>query len=97
MSNTRARLPPKTATVDWWRVIVDLNRAGWSDERIGKECGCDRSTVTRLRNDFEYSIAREPLYRLGVAILALWMAELGRGAADIPCGLSRRSGSSMGA
>jgi hypothetical protein len=74
----RAFSPPR---VDWWRVITDLMRAGLSQRQIAARCDCDHSTINGLRNAVT---AHEPRYVLGVQILALWMIEMDKGAADVP-------------
>lgn len=91
------RAAPAPVVVDWWLVITELQRAGWSHERVAGACECDRSTITKIANDHEYGAPRDPQYRLGVRILALWMDVLDRTAKDIPCGHSPRRRMSIGA
>ena len=43
----------RVEVVDWWRVITDLEKAGWTHERIGRELGVHKSTVTAWKRGVE--------------------------------------------
>lgn len=69
-------LPPR---VDWWRVITDLNYAGYSNGRISAELLVSKSWVAGVKND-----GTEPRYRDGEMLLALWSKAVGKPAAEAP-------------
>ena len=67
-------------SVDWWRVITDLQTQGMTQREIAAAAGCTHATINRLRNEVNAS----PLYSTGVQILAIWMERHGKGAKDVP-------------
>jgi len=76
-----------TSTIDWFRVIVDLERGGYSLERIAAECMRSKGWVSNLK-----SVPNtEPRYRDGVVMLALWSESTGQPCADAPTAESVRN------
>lgn len=70
-------LPPR---VDWWRVITDLNYAGYSNGRIAEELLLVSKTwIARLRNE-----NTEPRHRDGEMLLDLWARVMRCQASDAP-------------
>lgn len=49
--------------IDWFRIIVDLERV-YSQEQIGQAVGRDASTINRYKQ-----LAIEPRHSVGVALL----------------------------
>lgn len=70
--------PPRP---DWFRIIVDLERAGVSHESIGRYCGRTKRWAAALK----YEIHRDPRYPDGVSLLELWAKSTGRAVTDVPC------------
>ena len=50
---------------DWFRIISDLERAGWTHARIGKHHGVHPTTITAWKRGIE------PRYSDGVKLLEL--------------------------
>lgn len=55
--------------VDWPRLILDLRRAGWSNQRIGAAIGVSQSAVNTYVN-----LGCEPAYSTGCLLVALHRA-----------------------
>ena len=55
--------------IDWFRAIVEIERAGIPDKEIAKRCQVPTSTV------WYWKQGREPRYQQGVVILAI-LAEI---------------------
>lgn len=51
--------------INWFRVVCDLNRAGWTDRRIAKEIGVSGVSISY------YKQGREPLHHNGEKLLTL--------------------------
>lgn len=68
------------ARVDWFRVIVELERLGHSHERIAAECMRGKTWAWALKNVPD----TEPRYRDGVALLAFWSEQTGKPASEYP-------------
>lgn len=69
MKNSLPRAPAHLADekqTDWFRVITDLNRSGWTNEIIAKELGTGRTTIIGWRD------GAEPKYYDGKRLLDLW-------------------------
>ena len=64
--------------VDWFRVICDLTRAGWSESRIAAAIHVPKSTLVGWKQ------GSEPRYRDGQALLDLWSKETHSFAASPP-------------
>lgn len=71
-----ARAPDR---VDWWRVVTDLQRAGYSTDRIAAECLRSVGWVDGLKNR-----AAEPRFADGMQLLGLWADVAGMDVADAP-------------
>lgn len=67
--------------VDWWRVIVDLERAGFTHERVAAVCMRSKPWVANLKN----TPGTEPRYRDGRVLLSLWTEATSRGFEEVPC------------
>lgn len=61
------RRPKKTQRIDWWRVISDLQQAGYSVDRIAAECLRSHGWVLQLKN-----LYAEPRFHDGMMLLGLW-------------------------
>lgn len=59
--------------VDWFRVIVQLQRLGWTYERIGSATDSGTSTVREW-----LSMTVEPAHWRGELLLDLWAAQTGK-------------------
>jgi len=66
-------------SVDWFRVLTDLDRAGVRLPAVAETIGVPYPTLVSIRNG-----GGEPLYRNGSAILGLWCSVLQRTASDVP-------------
>jgi hypothetical protein len=53
--------------IDWWRITMDLQDAGYSLQRVADETFIPRSTLLGYRN-----LGAEPPHGNGEALLALW-------------------------
>ena len=51
---------------DWQRIIFDLKRAGFSEDKIAKKIGWNKTSLNRLKNG-----THEPRYSLGQSLLDL--------------------------
>lgn len=76
-SRARARLANEKQT-NWLKIIIDLNRLGWSNEIIANELGTGRTTVINWRD------GAEPKYFDGKRLLDLWALVTGKGISDRP-------------
>lgn len=83
MSLTRARtfsprgLPPE---VDWFRVIVCLERNGYPQRDIAEAMGMSQSWVMHLKN----SPKAQPRHRDGERLLTLWCEVMDKPMDDVP-------------
>ncbi len=66
--------------IDWWRVIMDLERNGVTMARIAAECLRSVGWVSNLKN----IPGTEPRHRDGVVLLAMWSERTGRPATEAP-------------
>lgn len=80
------RATERTQSVDWFRVIVDLERSGYSHDRIAAECMRSKGWV----NNLKCIPGTEPRHRDGVVLLAIWSDATGRKALQAPRVLSQR-------
>lgn len=69
----------KELQVDWFRVIVDLERSGLSHKAIAEHAGIGGGTIHGLK-----VLGAEPLFWRGVRILVFWMERTGKSAAEVP-------------
>jgi hypothetical protein len=70
-----------TGRIDWFRVIVDLQRAGYSHDRIAAECLRGKTWVWSLQN----VPGTEPRFHDGMLLLGLWATATGKDRATAPC------------
>lgn len=70
---------PPTLRVDWFRVIVELERQGFTPYDIGTQVGAARSTVVHWRND-----GTEPRHLDGELLIQFWSAATCKGRDDLP-------------
>lgn len=68
------------APVDWFRIIVDLERAGFSHGRIADECLMGKTWVWSLKNVPDH----EPRHADGLVLLSVWAQAVGKRAEDAP-------------
>ena len=81
-------LPVATESrVDWFRVIVDLERARWSLDRIAQDVGRSKGWVSNLKNIPDTG----PRFHDGLMLLGLWAEVTGKGADVLPV-VRERSG-----
>lgn len=65
--------------LDWFFVIVDLERKGYTLQAIGQSIGRSKGTVGGWRCG-----DHEPGYEGGEALVGLWMSVTGKGRAELP-------------
>lgn len=70
----------RVQSIDWFRVIVDLERSGFSHERIALECMRSKGWV----NNLKCIPGTEPRHRDGVVLLAIWSDATGKKALQAP-------------
>ncbi len=59
---------PLSNRVDWFRVIVDLERSGMSQAQIGAAVGRSQAQI----NNYKTIPDTEPRFHVGLLLLALW-------------------------
>lgn len=59
-------------TVDWWRIIVDLHRAGMTIRKIANQLGVGRNKVNRWKNE-----GVNPDWIEGGRLMTLWVKQGG--------------------
>lgn len=65
--------------VDWFRVITDLDRAGYSGRMVSATLGIPYQTLrSRIYNE------QEPRFQDGEAIVGLWVRVTGRDFTQVP-------------
>jgi hypothetical protein len=69
-----------TQRTDWFRVIVDLERAGYSLDRIAAECLRGKTWAWSLKNVPD----TEPRFHDGMLLLGLWAQATGKNRAEPP-------------
>lgn len=63
-----------TPHIDWFRVIVDLERSGLTQAEIGEYCGRSQNQVSAYK-----SIPNtEPRFHVGMLMLELWAQRTGK-------------------
>lgn len=70
----------RPARVDWFRVIVNLERCGLSIREIADRVGMSKGWVEHLKN----SPGAEPRYDDGSVLLAMWSDEMDKPMDDVP-------------
>lgn len=66
--------------VDWFRILIDLERAGLTQQEVADVTGIPRSTLKA------YKDATEPSYFNGEVLISCWMRYTGRHRNDVPMG-----------
>lgn len=69
-----------TGRIDWFRVVVDLERSGLSLERIAAECLRGKTWAWSLKNIPD----TEPRFHDGLLLLGLWARHSGKDQAEAP-------------
>jgi hypothetical protein len=69
-----------TTPVDWFRIIIDLERAGFSHGRIADECLMGKTWVWSLKNVPDH----EPRHWDGQVLLSVWSTAMDMPASDAP-------------
>lgn len=64
--------------VDWFRVLVQLDRAGLNVPTVARALGVSRKTLYSIRS------FAEPRHDTGQALIRLWCATLGHTAEAVP-------------
>ena len=87
---TAGILAAGSAGVDWFRVVVGLERAGLSQAAIGHAIGRSQAQV----NAYKSIPGTEPSFTVGLALLVLWReyAESGRAIPTLAGSSGRQSG-----
>lgn len=79
ISRTRARFADAPG-VDWWLLIVTMERHGYTHSAIGAAIGCARATVERWKN----GLGVEPRHEDGERLCALWRVVTGKPREELP-------------
>jgi hypothetical protein len=79
-----SRLAPARAfcvsrRIDWWQVIVDLERKGYRLEGIAAAVGSARTTVIGWKN-----LDAEPRHVDGERLCGLWVVVMGKRPEELP-------------
>lgn len=72
------RLDADPDRIDWFRVLVDLNRAGLPTSALEQQLGIPRTTILGWKQ------GAEPRYADGESLLDLWGRALGRAREGAP-------------
>lgn len=64
--------------VDWFRVLADLRRLGWSSARVASQIDMPRSTIDG------WKAGAVPRYSPGERLVALWVEVTGNARDDVP-------------
>lgn len=64
--------------VDWFQVIVDLNRAGYSLQSVADAVGVAKSTLVGWKQ------GAEPRYSEGELLVSFWCEQMGRAREKLP-------------
>lgn len=64
----------KAPTIDWFRVVTDLERSGLSQAEIGRHIGRSQIQV----NAYKCIPGTEPKFTVGMLLLALWQERCGQ-------------------
>lgn len=60
--------------VDWFRVIVDIERSGLRTRQLAPEVGCSRRQLRAYKEIPE----TEPRFHVGMMLVAIWSERVGR-------------------
>lgn len=64
--------------LDWFRLIVDLERLGYTPQALANHVGVARSTLLGWKQ------GAEPRYTEGEALVAFWCSATGRARSELP-------------
>lgn len=70
---------PPTLRVDWFKLIVELERVGFTPYDISEQIDVARSTVVHWRND-----GTEPRHLDGERLVTFWAAATGKCREELP-------------
>ena len=70
----------RPARIDWFRVIVNLEREGYAIRDLAAQLEKSKGWVEHLKN----SPGAEPRFDDGNALLALWCEAMDKSLADVP-------------
>ena len=65
--------------IDWFRILADLKRLGFSQYAVAEKTGIARETV----RDW-FCRTKEPRHSAGERLIAFWMAEMERPRESLP-------------
>lgn len=74
------KLRPRPPRVDWFRIIVNLERAGLPWRDVGKLMGMSKGWVEHLKN----SPGASPRHDDGEALIDLWCDAMDKPREDVP-------------
>lgn len=69
---------PPTLRVDWFRVLVDLDRLGFPLLDVSEQIEIPRTTMMGWQN------GSEPSHAHGETLITFWSAATGKGREDLP-------------
>ncbi len=69
----------RNMAVDWWQVVVDLERCGYTLAAMAAAVGVASSTLKGWKN-----LGAEPGHSAGERLLGLWVLVTGRKTAEVP-------------
>jgi len=70
----------RNSRIDWFRVIVEIQRSGWSLDRIAFEMQRSKGSISNLKN----IPGTEPRFHDGMKLLGLWCDVTGKQHTDAP-------------
>lgn len=78
-----------TPRIDWFRVIVDLERSGLTQDEIAEHCGRSRVQVNAYKTSnrmtrYKHIVGTEPRFHVGMLLLELWAERTQRTPASWP-------------
>lgn len=76
----KQRPRPRPARVDWFRVIVNLERCGYTIRDVAEQVGMSKGWVEHLKN----SPGAEPRYDDGNILLDLWCDAMDKPLCEAP-------------
>lgn len=68
-----------TIVIDWFRVLADLKRIGWSIKAIELVTGIPSSSLDRYRNS-----GAQPRHEVGERLILLWCGATAKLRTDLP-------------
>lgn len=64
--------------IDWSAIVFDLERAGWSQREIGRECDMPDTAAAPWVNRLKNIPGTQPKFHSGALLLGLWAEAMGR-------------------